>query len=101
MIANEPNGPVHVLDDLGDGISRLAAVDDGENRVAAIEQRPEAGRIDRLVRGTKPAADREDDACTVALRLGRQDIHRQGRAELPRVDDVFLAVECRFIGADC
>ena len=49
VIANESNGPLDVLDDLWNGIARLAAVDDGKNRVTTIEQRPEAGGIDRLV----------------------------------------------------
>src|SRR5262249_36405925 len=100
VIANEPNGPVHILDDLRDGETRLAAMNHGENRVAAIDERPEICRGDRLVRGSKAAAHHEDNPRTVDLRSGREDIHRQGCAELSRVDDIFLAVKCRLIGAD-
>ena len=95
MMANEPDGPVHVLDDLGDGEPGLAAVDHGEDGVAAVDERSDEGRVDRLVRGEEAAADDEDDADALGVLLGREDVHRQGGAVLPPVDHVFLAVEGR------
>ena len=38
MEANEPHRPAHVLDDLGDRVIRLAAVDHAEDRVATLEE---------------------------------------------------------------
>ena len=67
VVADEPDGPVHVLDDLGDGEPGLAAVDDGEDRVAPVEQRPDEGRVDRLVRREEPAADDQDDRRPVGV----------------------------------
>ena len=51
VITDEPHSPVHVLDDLGNGIAGLAAVDDGEDGVASIGQRLDEDRQNRLVRG--------------------------------------------------
>ena len=38
MIANEPYGAVHVGDDFGKRIPRLAAVDDGKDRISPLEE---------------------------------------------------------------
>src|SRR5262249_4422971 len=43
------------------------------------------------------AADGKDDGCPVGVRLGREDVHRQGRAELAAVDHILLAVKSRLV----
>ena len=82
MIPDEPNGPVHVLEDLGDRVLGLAAVDDREDRVAPLERLGEEVRVDRIVPREPAAADGPDDRRAVGAGLGGEDIHRQGTAEL-------------------
>ena len=49
MMTDEPDGSVHVLDDLGNGEAGLAAVDHGEDGEATINQWSDKGRVDCLV----------------------------------------------------
>ena len=93
MKPDEPDGPVHVLHDLGNREPGLAAVDDGEDRVAALEQLGDEPRVDRIVRREPASADDPDDGRPVGVGLGREDVHRERRAELAAVDHVDLAVE--------
>ena len=98
VVTDEPDGPIHVLDDLGDGEAGLAAVDHGEDRIAPIGQRSDEGRLDRLVRGDEAAADDQDHADPLGVLPGSEDVHGQSGAELAAVDHVFLAVVRRLVG---
>ncbi len=96
MIAH---GTVHILDDLGNREPGLAAVDDGEDRIAPLEQLGDKSRTDRLV-GRKPtAADHPDDGRAIGAGLGREDVHRERRAKLAAVDDVDLLIKSSLFAA--
>ena len=69
MMTDEPDGAVHVLDDLGHGEAGLAAVDHGEDGEAPVDERSDEGRVDRLVRGEEAAADDEDDTDALGVRF--------------------------------
>ena len=77
VMPDEPHGAVHVLEDLGDRVLGLAAVDDREDRVAPLEQLVEEAGVDPLVRREPAAADGPDHRRAVGVRLGREDVHRQ------------------------
>src|SRR5262245_45888918 len=100
MMANEADGTVHVLDDLGDGEAGLAAVDHGEDCEASFNEWSDKGRVDRLVRGEEATADDEHDVDAIGVLLGREDIHRQGGAILSPVDHDFLAVDGWLVSFD-
>ena len=93
MVADEAHGPVHVLDDFGNRVPRLAAVHDGEDRIAAIEQLADESRSDRVVTGKPAAAHDPDNARTIGIRRRREHVHRERHAEFSAVDDVNLALE--------
>src|SRR2546423_7269930 len=57
VVTDVPHGPVHVLEDLWNRELRLAAVDDGENRVTTVEELADKERLDRPVRRAPAAAD--------------------------------------------
>src|SRR5262249_55745374 len=93
VMPNEADGAMHVLEDLGDGELRLAAVHDGEDRVAALQELIDKADVDHFVSREPTAADDKDQAEAVLVFLRLEDIHRQRRAVFAAVDDVFLAGE--------
>ena len=93
MVANESHSAVHVRDNLGNRVPGLAAVDDREDGVASLEQFIDRHRVDCLMPREPTPADHPDDRRPVGIGLGREHVHGQRRAELPTVNDVFLAGE--------
>ena len=91
---DELDRTVHLLDDLGNDVLRLAAVHDREDRVAAIEQRADGQvEVDHLLVRHPPAADAEDDSPAVGLLLRGEHVHGERDAVMAGVDHVLLASE--------
>lgn len=64
VMADEPDGSVQVIDDLGDGEAGLTAVDHGEDRVSALGERVDDGGLEGLT----------DDRCD---RRGERGVERK------------------------
>lgn len=95
---DEAHGPVHVLNDLGNRVARLAAVNHREDRITSIGERLDKNRRDVVMRGNEPSTDHHDHANPLGVFFGREDVHCQGRSEFPSVDHIFAAVERGFGG---
>ena len=95
VVLDEPHRAVHVVDDLGNGELRLAAVDDREDDVAAFQELGRAAGVEvleHLLARLELHGDANDHAPTVRLLLGSEDVHREGDAVLAAVDHVLLAL---------
>lgn len=88
VMADEADGAVDVGDDLREDEFRLRAVDDGEDRVAAREERRVDGGVDPLIGGFPPAADHIDDAVAVGAAGGLNHVEGEGDAQLVGIDDI-------------
>src|SRR5579875_3652312 len=79
MVADVAHGSLDVGDGLGDGETRLAAVTDGEYRVAALEwffnEVMERERIDQCWLGEPAAADKGDDGQAIGALLRHEHVH--------------------------
>ncbi len=97
MIPDVADRPVHVLEDLGNRELGLAAMHDGEDRIAAVEQLIHGRQTDVFVAREPAATDHPDDGGAVLMGLGCENVHRQGRAIFAAVHHVDLAVERRIV----
>src|SRR5262245_60452782 len=89
--SNVARRSMHVLQDLFQIEFRLAAVDYGKHRVAALEKLLEHGRAYGGVVGEPAAANARDDARAVGVFFGSEHVHRQRSAEFAAVNHVLLA----------
>src|SRR5258708_6262594 len=95
---DEADRSLHVVHTFGDSEFRLAAVNDGENGVAAIECLTEECRINRALEKKPTATDAHHDASAVGIFFRREYIHRQGDAVLAAINDILFARPGRLIG---
>src|SRR5262249_39692704 len=88
VVADEAYRTMHVVEDFRDGELRLRTVDDGEDGVAALQERViHLGTNGSGVRAPAAAND-HDHAQAVRFLLRREDVHRQGQSRLTAVNHV-------------
>src|SRR5947209_13867279 len=95
MVTDEPDGSVHVFEDLWDRKLRLTAVHNREDGIAALQKFHVEERADALVTGEPAAAYDENDPGAVGILPWGNYVQRQCGPELPAVDDVLLTAEKR------